>query len=121
MKTLIAILGILAMAGCTTVGPVEIGSYPTNYKNIIKAHIERSFFDPYSLRNVSITGPLKGPLGWIVCLEANAKNRMGGYTGLQRTSFVINSGKVIDSLTLKPALLCHGMVFTRWPEMERLQ
>ena len=56
-----------------------------------------------------------------MCLEANAKNRMGGYTGLQRTSFVINSGEVVDSLTLKPDLLYHGMVFTRWPEMEHLQ
>ena len=121
MKTLIAISGILAIAGCMTVGPVEIGPYPTNYRNIVKAHIERSFFDPYSLRNVSIAGPLKGPLGWIVCLEANAKNRMGGYTGLQRTSFVINSGKVVDTLTLKSPLLCQGMAFTRWPEMERLQ
>ena len=43
MKTLIAIIGILAMVGCVTVGPVEIGPYPTNYQNIIKAHIERSF------------------------------------------------------------------------------
>ena len=110
-------------AGCAvTPNPEAMGPYPTHYKEVIKTHIQRSFFDPYSLRGVSISMPMQGHLffqqGWIVCLEANAKNRMGGYIGLQRTAYLLNYDAVLQSMDKAP--LCNNpqVSYTPWPEIE---
>ncbi len=50
----------------------------------------RSFLaDPYSLRSTGISDPLVSPDGsGMVCIEYNARNALGGYTGLDRMGFV---------------------------------
>jgi len=100
----------------------QIGPYPDNYKSIVKDYIEKAYFDPYSLRRVSLSKPLQGHLffqqGWLVCLEANAKNRMGGYTGFKANALLINRGTVVQ--TMKEAPLCQKTeaIYDAWPEMD---
>ena len=42
-------------------------------------------------------------------LQANAKNRMGGYTGLKRTAFLINNNKIVNAMTDAP--FCNGLTY----------
>lgn len=140
-KSLVILL--ILLTGCATT-PTSIkthGPYPENYKSILKNNILRSFIDPYTLRNVSISTPVQAsrggwfnnePEGWLVCVEANGKNRMGGYTGIQVSAFIVNNGMIVgsgDSKTtkgIKYQLDCDLMRlenknFDAWPEMENLE
>lgn len=100
------------------------GPLPENYKVIVQEEIRKSYFDPYSLRDVSISTPVAGNLpyqsgagaGWIVCVEANGKNKMGGYTGLKRTAFLIRNGAFVggESEDFVTADICRTHVFSPW-------
>jgi hypothetical protein len=121
MKTTIVLGAMaLALAGCVTPNAEQIGPFPNNYKQAVEAYVKESFFDPYSMRDVALSAPQTGHLyfqqGWVVCLQANAKNRMGGYTGMKRTALLINNGKVQQSMPDAP--FCQGVSVTPWPEME---
>jgi hypothetical protein len=80
---------------------------PANYRQIVAVHVRTTFLDPYSVRDASIAPPRAGSLsrpdiiwverGWIVCLRANAKNRMGGYTGLTTSAMLVRAGAVVTS------------------------
>ena len=110
------------VTGCARdLSPEAVGPYPSDYKRIIADHIRQSYYDPYSLRDVRITTPKiggnrMGISGWGVCVEANAKNRMGAYVGLTRTTYVINRGKVIYASELEEN--CQTHMLRAWPEME---
>ena len=117
------IVGLLA--GCTvTPNPDAIGPYPADYKQTLKAHVLRTYFDPYSIRSVSVSEPIQGHLffqqGWIVCLEANAKNKMGGYIGLQRTAYLINRDNVTQKMKNSPLCNDTKMIYSPWPELEQV-
>lgn len=124
MKTwMLVVLGAaLVLEGCaagSTADPGKVGPYPDNYKQIVATHVRAEFFDPYSMRDVSIAAPFQARLffqdGWIVCLRANAKNRMGGYTGIQEQGYLIRDGAVVlegDQAN------CPSQQYTEWPEME---
>lgn len=49
----------------------------------VKAHLEAHLIDPGSIqyRNEAIKADEKKAGGYIVCLEFNSKNRLGGYVG----------------------------------------
>ena len=117
-----AVVTCLGIAGCVapTVTPQNAGPAPENYKAILKAHIEKNYFDPYSLRNVAVSKPALGKIGtnpgWLVCLQSNAKNRMGGYVGLKKDAYVIRNGIVIGSEDAAP--VCETLQLEPWPEME---
>ncbi|HJZ06104.1 MAG TPA: hypothetical protein VJ327_09720 [Patescibacteria group bacterium] len=95
------------------------------YEEIIEAYVKRTFYDPYSLRDVSISQPIQGHIlsqqGWIVCFEANAKNRMGGYVGIQRGAYLINRDSVVQTWANAP--LCNDTRFqySPLPELEQVQ
>lgn len=78
-----------------------------------------TFYDPYSIRSVSVSTPIEGHIffqrGWITCLKANAKNRMGGYTGLQSTAYLIHQGEVIN--VQENSDLCEEsqVIYYPWP------
>ena len=102
-----------------------IGPWPTDYKEIIKVHVLRTYFNPYSLRNVKISTPTPGYLffreGYIACLEAKADYRAEGYTGrLRRTAFLIKYGTVV--YTLNNAAICNSaeISYMRWRELEEM-
>jgi hypothetical protein len=121
-----AVVFAVVVSGCAIKpNPEEIGPYPSNYKEMLKAHVLRTYFDPYSLRSVSVSQPIQGHLffqqGWVVCLESNAKNRMGGYAGLQRTAYLLNRNAVVQ--TMEKATLCDDarVSYSPWPELEQMK
>jgi hypothetical protein len=97
------------MSGCVTTDapPPADNPAPVNYRALIKAHKEDIFIDPDSVRDPSISGPklasgpYLSPAGfitpWIVCIRANAKNRMGGYTGKKLTAALFYRGQFIET------------------------
>lgn len=117
MRVVLAVLCVTVLFGCFPAksdrvsrivnGKVQsgglpnsvVGDYPENYREIVKNAVRSTFFDPYSLRDVSVSRPVCGQVvekyGWVVCLRANGKNKFGAYTGLSGTAFIINHGKVI--------------------------
>lgn len=113
-------LAALASACVPQKDPEKIGPYPGNYKQAVAADIKTRFFDPYSLRDVAISEPHEGYLlmqqGWVVCVRANGKNRMGAYVGMKDTGFLVNNGKVIAASDDFPA--CSNLKFTPWPELD---
>ena len=121
MKHFAMLLSASLLAACvTTSDPKAVGPYPGDHRKTVKAHVEQAFFDPYSLRNVAISNPRIGHLffqqGWIICFQANAKNRMGGYTGLQRTAYLIHNDRVVR--TMQRAAFCNQVHLVPWEEME---
>lgn len=124
--------GAATLAGCmTTPDPTEVGPPPANYKAIMAEHVRTAFFDPYSVRDASIAPPKAGNLstemmtvatGHIVCMKANAKNRMGAYIGLTTSAYLIRDGKVaashdgLDHYEVRTA--CADAVYEPFPEIE---
>jgi len=125
MIKLIALAALAMLSGCAATWTQEgAGPYPDNYKEVVAAHIKQTYFDPYSLRDVRISQPTPGVLamavGYNVCLQANGKNRMGGYTGLKRTSYLINNQRVIFAINNDRRCYDNAPynVLYPWPEME---
>ncbi len=121
-----AVLMVALISGCAvTPNPEAIGPYPSDYKETIKAHILRTYFDPYSVRSASVSMPREGHLffqqGWIVCLEANAKNRMGGYIGIKRTAYLINRRSVVQTMDNAPLCDNSNTYLYPWPELEQIR
>ena len=83
-KFLVACLTLAVSIGCASLDQpnTSLGPFPTDFKTTIRKHVLRSFFDPYSIRDASISEPVGSrtgePDGWR--LPETAKS--GGYTGL---------------------------------------
>jgi len=125
VKRLILLVVAVMLSGCAPAqfNINEAGPYPDNYKEIVRGYIEHTFFDPYSLRSVIISTPHSGSMawrsGWWVCFECNAKNRMGGYTGLKRKALLLAQGNVV--MNFEDMQLCTIPPYndlSPWPEME---
>ena len=105
----------------------DIGPYPyaADFKPVVMAHIRKTFVDPYSIRSASVSqavrGHLEGQQGWLVCVEANAKNRVGGYVGLQRAAVLLKHGQV--ALSRPDSGVCNGpsWSYLPWPELEQIK
>ena len=108
----LVLLSVLVSTGCAMNHPTpeqiataSYGQYPDNYQEIIQSYMSSILFDPTSVMYSEWRGPSKGyfqddgkaVFGYRVCVEVNAKNRMGGYTGWQVQFFMIKDGRVIHS------------------------
>lgn len=67
-------------------------------------YVKAKFFDPYSIRDATISNAvdgtnLYGSKSTRICVRANAKNRLGGYTGQTATLFYFNS---VGEIALTP-------------------
>lgn len=121
-----AVLFVVLISGCAvTPNQDAIGPYPTDYKETIKAHVLRTYFDPYSVRSASVSQPIQGYLffqqGWIVCLESNAKNRMGAYIGVQRTAYLLNRETIVRTMENAPLCDKPQVSYSSWPELEQVK
>jgi len=109
-------IGTLTLAaGCTAIpdqDAVPTSEPPASYRETVATHVRESFFDPYSIRDAEISEPVfrtaifdgVTPIprrAWIVCVRANAKNRMGAYSGRQFTAFVFDREAIALSLSGK--------------------
>lgn len=81
------------------------GPYPYDYQEIIKNNMENLLFDPYTAVYSDWRGPTSGysggnfiqtAFGWRVCVNINAKNKMGGYVGKKLHYFLINNDRIVQ-------------------------
>lgn len=129
----------LLVAGCsaTTSAPKQsaaAGPPPSGYRAAVLSSAKQTFFDPYSVRDAQISQPLYAsavfdgvtPIprkGWIVCVSANAKNRMGAYTGIQPSVFLFQGETVVLTLS-GPAYAgqladhCRSAVYSPFAELD---
>lgn len=136
---LAAAISSIMLTACTTsdTAPASAAAEPapTNYRAMVAASVRQNFFDPYSIRDASISQPLYAsavfdgitPIprrGWIVCVRANAKNRMGAYTG-QQYSVMLFRGNEVELTLSGPSFRgqvdnhCRSGSFSPFPEIEQ--
>ncbi len=109
----IAMFIVLLLVGCAIV-PIptqeqadnaDYGSSPSDYQEIVKTFMSGKLLDPYSAVYTNWKGPHKGWIsdphrgnfyGYRVCVDVNAKNRIGGYNvGSRPYYFMINNERVV--------------------------
>lgn len=115
------ILFACAALGCQSAQRQDMmGPFPTAYRQIARDHLKSTLFDPYTVRDAMIAEPkISGPLiyrGWLICVRANAKNRFGGYTGLQATGIMVRQGSVIRSFK-DAGMWCGDATYQPFPEL----
>lgn len=108
--------------GATETPLLDSASLPPNYRQIIVSKVKETFFDPYSIRDASISQPIAGraALGPVatICVRSNAKNRMGGYTGLKATSYTFRAGALTVVDDQYAALTCDKATYEPFPEID---
>ena len=111
LRAIFLIVASLMLVGCggnptaETIASAHYGQYPSNYKESIHAYMTSVAFDPGSLQYRNWTTPKKTyngffdsvVYGYTVCVDVNAKNRMGGYVGFDTHDFLIRNGRIMDS------------------------
>lgn len=96
------------LSGCATkptpgeMASADYGSYPDAYQTIIQNYMGHLLKDPYSARYEYLNQPKKGwargPIfGYVVCVNVNARNSYGGYTGAQPSYFMIHDDRIIST------------------------
>lgn len=124
-KTTLAAIAFCT-SGCVGTDPAAIKAtmdrdLPSDYKVQILKSARKDFFDPYSIRSAGISAPKIFINSVVVCVEANAKNKLGGYTGLKPTSYVF----LTKELTLhgeNNTLMCpENTAYQPFPELEDIQ
>ena len=132
VKTAIAAICLFSLAGCMEVQSVATSEVnvapPSNPRAAALGYARQSFFDPYSVRDASISQPFVIPYGlagqsqaYVVCVRANAKNRLGAYAGLQET-LIVFEGDAIDASRSGSdvASACRSAQYGPFPELEAL-
>lgn len=120
MNRLIAMLMTAFLAGCAANATDidSIGQRPNNHRAIAQDYINKTFFDPYSVRDLEISEPFPGGTvinhqwesgqGWVICIKANAKNRFGAYIGRKETVIVWRNGKIIHDIQDNGWMFCQN-------------
>lgn len=108
MKKLSVVVAFL-LAGCATnvtsdlVAAADAGPMP-NSQEFITQMLSRTLVDPDSVKALSVgeatkcgkrTASYQPVYGWCITYQYNAKNRMGGYTGLSSHEVMVRDGKAI--------------------------
>ena len=121
----IAIAAALALAGCVS-APEEMFAYQTPPNAALKAQIVNAakdyLVDPFSVRDAEISSvmPLDKQRGLsVVCVKANTRNRMGGYTGRQATSVRLMNGRIVGALPNAAGCSDQRIDYHPFPELER--
>lgn len=118
----------LALSGCVTQEQVDkvMASQRAPSAAIKQAIVKDArdyLVDPYSVRDAEISSVMDTPDGKLqfVCVKANAKNRMGGYTGRSTISVRLVGSRPVST---NPNATACGMPLLRWypfPELENLR
>jgi hypothetical protein len=118
----------IALAGCQTSEELQTAVQqaapaPAPIKAQIVSFARDYLVDPYSVRDAEISYMQfnkHSGLHWI-CVKANAKNRMGGYTGRQAVEVWVRNGVVTGNLPNSPACANSAMQWQPFPELEALR
>lgn len=115
---------LLLTAGCVGTDPAAIKAtmdrdLPDNYKSLIIQSVRKDFFDPYSIRSAGLAEPRIFVNTVVVCIEANAKNKLGGYTGLKPTAYVFNY-KQLSSHGEETVMCPENVNYRAFPELEHI-
>jgi len=110
-KAALILISSVAIAGCAQLPTTEdaasadYGSFPTDYKGIVRAHVSDIFYDPSSVQYRNISSPKKywlgnkisgAKYGYLVCATVNGKNLHGAYTGFSTHGYLIRNGSVVE-------------------------
>lgn len=113
------------VAGCNTTSspPTQAASdLPPNYRTVILDRARVEFVDPYSIRDAGISPPIPGTaiMGSTssVCVRANAKNRLGAYTGARATAYTFRAGQLTVSDQQYSGITCANATYEPFPELE---
>ncbi|PZP71787.1 hypothetical protein [Methylorubrum populi] len=88
-----SILALLLLTSAASAAPVS-----RQDKAVILDWARSFMVDPYSLRSTGISDPQVISTGArVVCVEYNAKNQVGGYTGIDRKAFVYTPSGFVPS------------------------
>lgn len=103
----------------------QAGPPPTNYQREILQYVKSNFFDPYSIKSSEISKPVLHNVSfrgsfWIVCVRANAKNRMGGYVGIQTNAYLFRNETLFESAPY-PDLFCDGANYAPFSALENIK
>jgi hypothetical protein len=136
MKRLIVAVAVLMLSGCTAgkqtnYNKTILNTPPANYKEKIVAEAKDRLFDPYSVKSAAITQPTMQTIwrgvfggavdGWLVCVEYNAKNRMGGYTGIAREGYFFREDGRFEILPNLRDCNQHQLAYIPFPDLEKIQ
>ncbi|SDJ22809.1 hypothetical protein SAMN04487926_13837 [Paraburkholderia steynii] len=110
MKLVVVAVLVGSLAACASApdraaqDAADYGAYPANYEELVTDAQEAVLKDPQSAQNKYLSTPQKGfmiaagsstPIyGYRLCLNVNAKNSYGGYTGSKLTEVFIRNGRV---------------------------
>ena len=122
------IAAILVLAGCQSQGELQTAindARPASalVKTAIVKDARDYLVDPYSVRDAEISYVQfnkHSGLHWL-CVKANAKNRMGGYSGRQAVEVWIRNGQLAGNLPNSPACNNPSLKWQGFPELEALR
>jgi hypothetical protein len=102
-----------------------------NYRKLVADKMRKDLYDPYSVHDAKISplsvGYSREEAKWsqYVCVEYNAKNQMGGYTGIQTRVYVFTNGKAEMSgrhagdVTAKGRTWCDAPAYVKFTEISQ--
>jgi len=107
----------LGLAACqTTAPPVE---QPPNARSLIMIHKAVLWRDLESIKNASITVPLRHASGWRVCVRLDTKGAFGRYTGARDYLVALYGADRRPELVMEdPAAACAAEPHVPFPELE---
>lgn len=100
MKLVLCLVIVFSMVSCATtrqatqeeLGKGDFGPFPYDYRLMIQEHLSTRLLDPLSAMYY-FSKPRKARdgkrYGWLVKMEVNSRNRMGGYVGRKVLHYMI--------------------------------
>ena len=128
MKNYVYVAIVALISGCAT-APLEntdaimATAVPPSraIKTLIVNEARNVMLDPYSVRDaeISYVGTFSDGVQGL-CVKANAKNAMGGYTGRDTLGLSIKGGRIISSTKDNPLCFDPKLKWIPFPELEAL-
>jgi hypothetical protein len=89
---------LIFLTGCIETQTVAIGPPPTHDQSValVQEYVHKAFVDPHSIQDLTIEPPVQQGGRWVIYFSSNSKNRMGGYTGIQRSKLLLDKNNQID-------------------------
>lgn len=122
-------LSVWALTACAPtqqeLANADYGLYPKNYEQIIKNNLNSTLKDPDSAKIDFLGDPQKfyhfRKYGYATCINLNAKNSYGGYSGYEKVYFFIRDNVVLHVIeeqhpqyaTAKAEDLCGSLVLKK--------